>query len=66
MATGTRNSKMNKIKTSNSTQPDVTKNSTSPNQAVLAKAQRIYRISGKPNLLFFCFFWTIGKLNSKG
>ena len=55
MVTGTRNSKRNKIKTSNTTQPDVTENSTSLNQAVLAKAQRVYRISGKPNLLIL--FW---------
>jgi len=39
--------------------------STSPNQAVLVKAQRVYRISGKPNLAIFWLFWTIGKVKQR-
>ena len=64
---GDKNSKLErtKTKTSNLTQPKVIEDSTSPNQAVLVKVQRVYRISGKPNLAIFWLFWTIGKVKQR-
>ena len=63
--TRTQNSKSTKTKTNNLTQSDATEDTTSPNQAVLVKAQRVYRISGKPNLAIFWLFWTIGKVKQR-
>ena len=64
MVTRTRNSKRLELKPALDT-TEATENSTSPNQAVLATAQRFYRIAATNLLYFFWLFWTIGQIKQR-